>query len=364
MRYAINRVGLCLVLTAAAACTESSPAGNTGSGGVMGGGSGGRVGTGGSVGNGGSGGTSGSGGDVSGGSGGEPMTTDASTDAPSGTDVKLTDASGGETSGNHSPMPSAGCGKANPNMKMRTIMTGGMTGTYYVNVPANYDVNKPMPLGFGFHGFGNNACMVGVSGGGECQGFQNLPAITVYMKSLSQGWEGQPQPLTENLQFYHDVLDVMKTQYCVDEARIFIAGVSSGGQFIEQIACRDGESLWQVTAVSAYVDNGANTGCKGTPPVLITQGATETSVSVATPVMFAKRNGCSANMPADYAKNKADMVTAFNMGKSDVRCMDWDACTLNPVRYCISSQMTYGGLTHGWPKIGGMLISDFQSMLK
>jgi hypothetical protein len=356
MRHAINRISLCLVLTAAAACTESSPASTTGSGGMIGGGRGGSVGTGGSGGS-----TSGSGGDASGGAGGQSMMTDASTDAPASSDVKPSDARGGDTSDNHTPMPSPGCGKANPAKGMRTIMTGGMTGNYNVNLPANYDPNKPWPLGFGFHGFGNGAC--GPTGG-ECQGFAMLPAITVYPKSLQAGWEGQPQPLTENLQFYHDVLAVMKNEYCVDLNRIFIAGVSSGGQFIEQIACRDGESLWQVTAVSAYVDKGADTGCKGTPPVLITQGATETSVSVATPVMFAKRNGCSPNMPADYAKNKADMVAAFNMGKADVRCMDWDACTLNPVRYCISSQMTYGGLTHGWPKIGGMLIANFQSMLK
>jgi hypothetical protein len=31
------------------------------------------------------------------------------------------------------------------------------------------------------------------------------------------------------------------------------------------------------------------------------------------------------------------------------------------VRFCISSQITYSGLTHVWPKTGGMLISEFQS---
>jgi hypothetical protein len=45
-------------------------------------------------------------------------------------------------------------------------------------------------------------------------------------------------------------------------------------------------------------------------------------------------------------------------------CLDWDACTANPVRYCISSQITYSGLTHGWPKVGGQLIGDFQGTIK
>jgi hypothetical protein len=366
MRNTFYRISLSLLLTATVGCTASPEIG--GSGGTAGGGSGGSsAGSGGS--SSGTGGTSVGSGGTSGGSGGD--TGSGGSSAGTGGTV-ITDGGGsggaGPTDGPpkgdggvHTPMPSPGCGKPNPSMPKRTIMTGGMTGNYNVNVPANYDINKPMPLGFGFHGFGNGVC--GPTGG-ECQGFAMLPAITVYLKSLSAGWEGQPQPLMQNLQFYHDVLNVMKNEYCVDLARIFIAGVSSGAQFIEQIACRDGASLWQVTAVSGYVDRGADMNCMGTPAALITQGATEVGgVNVMTPTMFAKRNGCSATPPADYAKNLADMKASFMAGKQEVRCMDWDGCTLNPVRYCISSQMTYGGLTHGWPRVGGMLIGEFQNML-
>ena len=55
--------------------------------------------------------------------------------------------------------PSAGCGKMNPPMGNRTIMTGGQTGTFIVDLPAGYSATTPMPLGFGFHGFGNKACL-------------------------------------------------------------------------------------------------------------------------------------------------------------------------------------------------------------
>jgi hypothetical protein len=369
MRNAFYRTSLCVLVAVAGACSNSDSGsgggsgGATGSGGTTAGGSGGTTagGSGGITASG-SGGTTGSGG-MTAGTGG---TTTVDGGGTGGATVTMD--GGGVDGAAHTPVPSAGCGKPNPNMKMRTIMTGGMTGTYYVNVPANYDVNKSMPLGFGFHGFGNGACLVGAPNGGECVGFDKLPAITVYMKSLSQGWEGQPQPLAENLQFYHDVLNVMKTQYCVDEARIFIAGVSSGAQFIEHIACLDGDTLWQVTVVSGVVDQGVTMNCKGTPPVLLTQGANEPysgdSVDVKTPIMFATRNGCSTAPPAAYMQNKADMLAAFMMGKVDVRCMDWDGCTKNPVRYCISSQATYmPTTTHGWPKAGGQWIADFQNML-
>lgn len=363
MRKVSNPIGLCvlsLCVVLAAGCSASPRNVTSGGAGTSGASGGASAGSGG----GGSGaGTSGGAGVAPGGAGGSTEPMDASSsDGRSGGDATVTDAGGGgDGAVPHTPRPSAGCGKLNPAKGMLTIMTGGMTASYNVSLPANYDANKPMPLGFGFHGFNNPAC--GPTGG-ECQGFSGLPAITVFMKSITAGWEGQPQPLAENLQFYEDVLSLMKNEYCVDLSRIFIAGVSSGGQFIEHIACNDGDSLWQVTAVSAYVDNGATTSCKGTPPVLITQGATETTVNISTPMMFAKRNGCSATPPAGAAQALADMMAAFKMGKVDVRCVDWEGCTANPVRYCISSQMTYGGLTHGWPRIGTMLISDFQTMLK
>jgi hypothetical protein len=57
----------------------------------------------------------------------------------------------------------------------------------------------------------------------------------------------------------------------------------------------------------------------------------------------------------------AEMNAARTAEEDKHVCLDWDGCTLNPVRFCISSQITYDGLTHGWPKIGGMLISEFQS---
>ena len=233
-------------------------------------------------------------------------------------------------------------------------MTGGQSAMYNVNLPANYDATKPMPLGFGFHGFGNDACGPMQ---GECRGFAMLPAVTVYMKSISDGWE-QQAVLEQNIKYFQDVLAVMKNEYCIDESRIFVAGVSSGGQFIEHLTCRFGDTLWQTTAVSASVVNAANNDCKGTPPALIIHGVTDQAGNYGQGVaeMFAKRNGCSATVPAGLAKAKTDMQAAFEAKEAKHVCLDWDACTKNAVQFCISSQITYDGLTHGWPQVGGTLI--------
>jgi poly(3-hydroxybutyrate) depolymerase len=264
--------------------------------------------------------------------------------------------------GAHVPVPSPGCGKANPVNGSRTIMTGGQSAMFNVNVPAGYEASTPLPLGFGFHGFGNGACGPAQ---GECRGFAMLPAVTVYMKSISDGWE-QQQVLEQNITYFQDVLALMKNEYCIDQSRIFIAGVSSGGQFIEHLTCRFGDTLWQTTAVSASVVNAANQNCKGTPPALVIHGVTDQAGNYGQGVaeMFAKRNGCSATAPAGLAQAKTDMMTAFNAKQAQHVCLDWDGCTKNPVQYCISSQITYNGLTHGWPMVGGQLIADFQKKLQ
>jgi poly(3-hydroxybutyrate) depolymerase len=168
-----------------------------------------------------------------------------------------------------------------------------------------------------------------------------------------------------NITFFTDVLAVMKSDYCIDENRIFIAGVSSGGQFIEYLTCQFGDQLWQVTAVSAAVVNGTN--CKGTPPVLVIHGVTDMAGNYGQGVaeMYARRNGCSNMPPAMLAATYTELRADFNaMPRVEThKCLDWDNCTIAPVRICLHSQMTYGGLTHGWPRVGGQLIGEFQARL-
>jgi polyhydroxybutyrate depolymerase len=302
---------------------------------------------------GGSGGTGGSGG-----AGGSGSSKDASADSPS----PIFDAAiFGDAS--RPAKPSAGCMKATaapPSGNNLMISTGGMMGVYNLKLPAGYNGTKPMPLGFGFHGANNGTC--GPTGG-ECQGFANLPAVTVYMKSFGTNWEGAT--LNQNVQFWQDVFALMKSDYCIDENHVFIAGVSSGGQFINILSCRFGDQLWQTTAVSAANNNPGN--CKGTPAALIIHGVTDMvgMAGQSTALMYAQRNGCSNMPPAALAATYTDLRAKFAAMPrvEEYKCLDWDACTLSPVRICLHSQMTYGGLTHGWPRFGGQLISEFQAPL-
>jgi polyhydroxybutyrate depolymerase len=261
------------------------------------------------------------------------------------------------------PLPSAGCGKANPTVGARSIATGGASGNYIVALPAGYDAARPYPMGFAFHGFGldEKTC----AQGRECPGFPRLPAITVYMKSLSTGWEDNPFPLNANLKFFADVMTVMKNEYCVDENRVFVAGVSSGGQFVEHLACKFGDQLWAVVPLSAYVDAGVDVACQGAPAQLIIHGITDELESHGHAVrdLYARRNGCPM-IPPGMADAETRMKAAFAAQRSEYACVDYPGCARNPLRWCVSSQITYNGLTHGWPQVGGQLIGEFLDTLK
>jgi poly(3-hydroxybutyrate) depolymerase len=264
----------------------------------------------------------------------------------------------GPSAGGRPVKPSAGCGKANPATGARTITTGGKAANYIVTLPAGYDANKPVPMGLAFHGYGLNEKTC--AAGSECPGYKNLPAITVYLKSIGPGWEYPLNLLEPNIKFFEDVVTTMKAEYCVDENRIFVAGVSSGGQFVEHLACRFGDWLWTVSPIAAYVDKGTDMNCKGTPSIIVIHGITDNLEKNAHAVrdMFAKRNGCPT-VPAGMAEAEEKMKAARAATRKETACLDYEGCTNAPLRFCVFSQITYNNLTHGWPDNGGTLINEF-----
>jgi polyhydroxybutyrate depolymerase len=269
-------------------------------------------------------------------------------------------------SGSEAPKPSAGCGKANPMVGKRMIMTGNSNQSFYVAIPPGYDPNKPYPLGFAFHGFGLNdkTC----HDGSECPGFRTevgKNAITVFPKSISAGWEYPVVYLPQNVKYVQDLIALMKSEYCVDDTKIFVSGVSSGGHFTHHLACQLGDKLWAAIPIAAYLEPAARAECKGAPPQLHIRGITDSLKKGQDARDFqAMRNGCPTP-PAGLAAMEMEVLSAFQMKTNPpkTRCLDYDGCAKNPVRYCVFSQVTYNGGTHGWPDDGGKLIADFLSKL-
>jgi poly(3-hydroxybutyrate) depolymerase len=203
--------------------------GATSSGGTIGTGTGGaprtggQSGTGGRVGTGGQSGAIGAGGASSGGSAGR-------TGAGGGAGMAASGGSSGAGGGllpKNPPVPSAGCGKATTvTSGTKTITSSGESRTYIIDVPTDYDMNKPYRLFYTSHFLNGTADLV------KRQNYYSLktlataanePAIFVAPQGLNNTWTEKDHPL------FDDILAFVKANLCIDTTRVFATGMSFGG---------------------------------------------------------------------------------------------------------------------------------------
>ncbi len=201
------------------------------------------VGSGGSSGSGGSGAPNGSGGAASGGASG---VVDASTgsggDAPGDANVDLDGAASSSDGGPPSEggvlagaMPSAGCGKA-PNQALQTYVvkqtTAGANRIYRVWLPPGYDPQRPYRAIFLGHGCGGNA-------GQPFPGLEKVvDAVLIALVAVGSCFDnGNGTNSSPELVYFDQVSKEVAANFCIDQARVFIAGHSSGSWLSHLIGC-------------------------------------------------------------------------------------------------------------------------------
>ncbi len=274
------------------------------------------------------------------------------------------DASGTGGSGPVAVMPSSGCGQT-PTTGERTIEAAGQTGAYIVSIPSDYDASRPYPLGFAFHGFGRTHAQCQA---GDCAGFQSVmgqEAILIYMKSFGEGWE-QSAVRDDNATFFEAVVASISSEACVDEARIFVAGTSSGAHFTNVLACRYGDKLLAAAPVAGYLPE--SDGCVGNVAAIPIHGIDDPHVTFDSGEtardFYIAQNGCTTETVPDLAEVHTRIRASRDAMTTDWACVDYQGCDPKfPVRWCEHSQGGYDDSTHGWPSDGGLMIWDFVSGL-
>jgi predicted esterase len=130
---------------------------------------------------------------------------------------------------------SSGCGKDLTDLKSGTykITSAGLEREYIINIPANYDKNKPYRLIFAMHCYGSSDTGVVNE---KFYGLQpyaanaNIPVIFVAPNGTGSGtplWNQGEKDHT----FFGDMLKLFKEKLCVDTKRIFSCGFSYGAMF-------------------------------------------------------------------------------------------------------------------------------------
>ena len=136
----------------------------------------------------------------------------------------------------------SGCGKThifNAFPKIRNLKSGGKDRGYLAHVPEGYDKNKQYPVIVGFHGSSSVGFFFEADTGLDLARY-TADKIMIYPNGLGGAWAGanySKATVGEDLQFVWDLLADVRANFCVDSARIYATGMSSGGGFVDTIAC-------------------------------------------------------------------------------------------------------------------------------
>ncbi len=225
-------------------------------------------------------------------------------------------ASGSAGSGGKAPAdPSTGCNKASPPTGSSGEPLTASGHQYYVKLPTNYDASKPYPVMMMFNPTGNPLSWAEDYAGFETTG-PKAAWIRVYptMADNGSGWGASDVAFFEP--FYQQIM----TSYCVDQARVFASGESSGGDFVSILGCEYGDKI-RATApcstkpVTGYpLDVPTERQCKGKVTAVVIQGKNDTVVGPEngpkTRDFYAALNHCGmATMPvAHYTDTLSNCV--------------------------------------------------------
>jgi poly(3-hydroxybutyrate) depolymerase len=188
----------------------------------------------------------------------------------------------------------------------REVTVAGKVRTFTVRLPDGYDPARPYPLVFGLHG-----------AGGDGPSFASYfplvepwkdSAIFVFPSALYYDVDGRTtwrHPTEENVAFFDAVVDGVQANLCVDRARIFASGFSSGGFYSNTLGCRRGDVLRAIVPVAGG-DRDFNDLCVGHVAVMVISSPLDTSDPTGGPPgishhqrglrardYFRARNGCS-----------------------------------------------------------------------
>jgi poly(3-hydroxybutyrate) depolymerase len=246
---------------------------------------------------------------------------------------------------NGTPDKSAGCGMAPPGSDT-SVMVGGATGPYILDLPSGYDNNHAYPLIIVWHGAGvtntafhdylNMHMVVGNDG------IVVTPECT----------DGSTWP--NDASYFDALLDHFSSKYCIDKSKVFSTGHSMGGMHTALLACLRADKLRGDAVLAA--PHSANGCVKGNMGVMMSVGMSDFVASYMTEFAYwTQYGGCDMNM-----KMPVDPMT-FTSGTPEEsgHCDEYGGCAAGtPVRTCTFDG---GHEIPGW--VAGAVWSFFKKLM-
>jgi len=245
------------------------------------------------------------------------------------------------------PSGSPGCSQsATPVTGPRTLDVEGQARTFVLDVPADYDGTRALPIVFGFHGATTSGEFFRSRFYGNLLSAMGDEAIVVHPDAL-----GDPtQWGNGDVPFFDALLAALEAELCIDEERVFATGHSSGGFFTNTLGCQRGDVLRAIAPVSGggpfTFGGGGGNACTGEVAAWIAHGENDETVPFESGVDSRDRwldaNGCG------------EMTSAV----VPEPCQEYAGCGEGlPVRFCVYQD------GHDWPDFAPEGIWEFFSGL-
>lgn len=157
----------------------------------------------------------------------------------------------------NAPVPTRGCGKTWNRVKSGSYDFQWSKGkrTIRIDIPDNYDNNKPYRLVFGMH------CMGGWAGGVQQEGYYGMKPLDTEKTTIFVAPEGNGNQAPWNQDDYilfDELLADLQSNLCIDSSRVFSAGFSYGSMFTNGLS-RDhqhvlrGVAAYETAEINIYV---------------------------------------------------------------------------------------------------------------
>jgi poly(3-hydroxybutyrate) depolymerase len=225
-----------------------------------------------------------------------------------------------------------------------TIDVSGTSRGYTLKLPDDYDPETAYKLIFGWHWRGGQMSDV-VSGqiiGGPYYGLEARAegtAIFVAPNGIDNGWAN---PGGRDIAFLHAMLDLFKSDLCIDESRLFSTGFSFGGMMSNAIGCEMSDVFRAIAPMSGSLYSGCDRATEHPIAMWMAHGTNDSVVPLADGIaaldVMLEKNGCGTQTTP--------------VGPSP--CVAYEGCQEGyPVHYC-----EFNG-DHGPASFGPDAIWDF-----
>jgi poly(3-hydroxybutyrate) depolymerase len=193
---------------------------------------------------------------------------------------------------------------------------------YYIDMPANYDQNKPYPVVFQYHPLGG-------SGQGARTQYGVRPNFMDAIYVSPDGSEnGFPNTGDVDEEATRAIMETIETNLCVDKSRYFATGFSYGGSMSYTAACNMSDKFRAIAAMAGAPISGAR--CTSMAPerpvaVLGIHGEADTvlRMTLAIPMkdVLVENNGCTTEtMPSEPEPDFCVAYQGCNEGYPVIWC--------------------------------------------